>query len=53
MIQQSHLALRPGGSLFLLANRHLQHGKQLRRIFNRVTQVASNAKFILYQAIKG
>ena len=53
MIQQSHLALRPGGSLFLLANRHVQHGKQLRRIFNRVTQVASNAKFILYQAIKG
>ncbi len=52
MIEQSYLALRPGGSLFLLANRHLQHRKQLHLFFNRVTQVASNAKFILYHAIK-
>ncbi len=53
MIEQSYRALRPDGRFFLLANRHLQHGKQLRRFFNKVTQVASNSKFILYQAIKG
>ncbi len=53
MIQQSHLALRSGGSLFLLANRHLQHRRQLRLFFHHVTQVASNSKFILYQATKG
>ncbi len=53
LIQQSHLALRPGGSLYLLANRHLQHGRQLRRLFSPVTQMASNAKFILYRAVKG
>ena len=52
LIQQSYLALRPGGSLYLLANRHLQHGKQLRRFFNPVRQIASNDKFILYHAMK-
>jgi 16S rRNA G1207 methylase RsmC len=52
MIEQSHRALKPGGSLFLLANRHLQHRKELCLFFKPVRQVASNAKFILYQAIK-
>jgi hypothetical protein len=52
LIQQSYLALRPGGSLYLLANRHLQHSQQLRRFFNPVRQIVSNDKFVLYHAMK-
>ncbi len=52
LIEQAYLALKPGGSLYLLANRHLQHGKQLRLFFDSVTQMASNTKFILYHAMK-
>ena len=53
MIQQSRDALKPGGSLYLLANRHLQHRRQLSLFFHPVTEIASNAKFILYRAVKG
>ncbi|CAA0118816.1 Ribosomal RNA large subunit methyltransferase G [BD1-7 clade bacterium] len=53
MIRQSAEQLKKGGSLFLIGNRHLQYKKTLKRHFSQVTQHASDAKFIIFEAIAG
>ena len=52
MIQQCHQQLNSGGKLFLIGNRHLQYHIPLKKKFSQVQQLASNNKFILYQATK-
>lgn len=52
MIAQSHDCLLPGGMLFLIGNRHLPYFRLLRRKFARVSTLAGNDKFTLYQASK-
>jgi 16S rRNA G1207 methylase RsmC len=46
----SHLAA--GGSLCLVANRHLNYQPTLKRYFQRVTRVAQDSKFVVWQAIR-
>jgi 16S rRNA G1207 methylase RsmC len=50
LLQQAAASLKPGGSLLLVANRHLQYGSSLKRLFRRTEQVAQNRKFILWLA---
>ncbi len=52
MILQCHQQLTDGGKLFLIGNRHLQYHIPLKKKFSYVEQLATNAKFILYQATK-
>jgi 16S rRNA G1207 methylase RsmC len=47
----SHLA--PGGSLCLVANRHLDYGPTLRRHFRAAEQLAGNRKFVVWRALGG
>lgn len=42
--------LKPGASLVVVANKHLNYATHLNRIFLSVKEVAHNDKFIIYQA---
>ena len=46
-------ALRPGGRLWLVANRHLPYEPELARHFATVRSVAQEQGFKVYEAIKG
>jgi 16S rRNA G1207 methylase RsmC len=50
LLQQCAGHLSDGGSLCLVANRHLDYAPTLRRGFGRVEKLASNDKFILWLA---
>jgi 16S rRNA (guanine1207-N2)-methyltransferase len=50
MFVQSHRALRPGGVLTVVGNRHLAYHAKLKRIFGNCTVVASNSKFVVFRA---
>lgn len=50
MLVQSHEALRPGGEVLVIGNRHLGHHTKLRRIFGGYQVVASNPKFVVCRA---
>lgn len=50
LLQQAASSLKSGGSLLLVANRHLQYGSSLKHLFRRTEQVAQNRKFILWLA---
>lgn len=50
MFQQSHKALKSGGELWVVGNRHLGYHVTLKRIFREVEQVAANAKFVIFKA---
>ncbi len=52
MFQQSHRALKPGGQLWVVGNRHLGYHITLKRMFSKVEQVAANAKFVIFKASK-
>ncbi|WBE25028.1 methyltransferase [Denitrificimonas caeni] len=52
MLQQSHRALKPGGQLWVVGNRHLGYHITLKRMFSKVEQVAANAKFVIFKASK-
>jgi 23S rRNA (guanine1835-N2)-methyltransferase len=47
MFQQSQRVLRPGGELWVVANRHLGYHDKLARIFEATAQVASHPKFVV------
>jgi 16S rRNA G1207 methylase RsmC len=50
MIQQSRKALNPNGHLILIGNRHLGYQTLLKPHFKYVDIIASNSKFILFEA---
>ena len=52
MFQQSHRALKKGGELWIVGNRHLGYHITLRRMFAQVEQIAANAKFVIFKATK-
>lgn len=52
MFQQSHKALKKGGQLWIVGNRHLGYHVTLKRMFREVEQIAANAKFVILKAHK-
>lgn len=52
MFKQSRRVLRRGGSLFIVANKHLGYHKKLRAIYHNLSKVAENEKFFIYSVRK-
>lgn len=52
MFQDARRALRPGGELRIIGNRHLDYHLKLKRLFKNCTTVASDRKFVVLSAIK-
>lgn len=50
MFKQARNNLRPGGSLWVVCNRHLAYRADLKRLFALVTQLGGNDKFLIYEA---
>lgn len=49
MFKQAHFCLKKGGKFIVIANRHLPYFTHLKRIFGKVSTIASNKKFNLYE----
>lgn len=52
MFQQSYDCLKQGGSLLVVANRHLPYQSQLKKLFGGFTVLSQNNKFVIYQCNK-
>ncbi|MEV5612708.1 methyltransferase [Streptomyces sp. NPDC052225] len=52
MFTQAREALRPGGELWVVGNRHLGYHLKLRRLFGNSELVASDPKFVVLKAVK-
>jgi 16S rRNA (guanine1207-N2)-methyltransferase len=52
MFTGARRALRPGGELWVVGNRHLGYHVKLRRLFGNSQLVASDAKFVILKAVK-
>ncbi|GAA2299753.1 methyltransferase [Streptomyces kunmingensis] len=52
MFAQAHAALRPGGELWVVGNRHLGYHLKLRRLFGTSELVASDPKFVILKAVR-
>ncbi|MFF8811459.1 methyltransferase [Streptomyces pactum] len=52
MFRDSRRALRPGGELWVIGNRHLGYHVALRRLFGGCEVVASDPKFVILRAVK-
>jgi len=52
MFNESHAALRPGGELWVVGNRHLGYHAKLNRIFGNNETVASNKKFVVLRSTR-
>jgi len=52
MFTGARRALRPGGELWVIGNRHLGYHVKLRRLFDNSELVASDAKFVILRAVK-
>ncbi|MGH1372670.1 MAG: methyltransferase [Cellvibrionaceae bacterium] len=52
MFVDSKRALRTGGSLWVIGNRHLNYHTKLKRLFGNCKTVASDRKFVVLQAQK-
>ncbi|MEV4108198.1 methyltransferase [Nonomuraea sp. NPDC049695] len=52
MFNGSRAALRRGGELWVVANRHLGYHVKLRRLFGNCEIAASNPKFVVLRAVK-
>ena len=52
MFNQAHRALKVGGSLWIVGNRHLGYHATLKRLFRGVEQVGANPKFVILKATK-
>ncbi|MFF4083739.1 methyltransferase [Streptomyces sp. NPDC001777] len=52
MFHGARAALRPGGELWVVGNRHLGYHTQLRRVFGNCATVAGNPKFVVLRAVK-
>ncbi|WP_055567720.1 methyltransferase, partial [Streptomyces atriruber] len=53
MFTGARAALRPGGELWVIGNRHLGYHVKLRKLFGNAEVVASDPKFVLLRAVKG
>ncbi|MEU6281615.1 methyltransferase [Streptomyces sp. NPDC047028] len=53
MFTGARRALRPGGELWVIGNRHLGYHVKLRRLFGNSELVASDRKFVVLRAVKG
>ncbi|MGV9772542.1 methyltransferase [Streptosporangium sp. NPDC003464] len=52
MFTGSRAALRRGGELWVIGNRHLGYHVKLRRLFGNCEVVASNPKFVILRAVR-
>lgn len=52
MFTGARRALRAGGELWVVGNRHLGHHAKLRRLFGNSEVVASNRKFVVLKAVR-
>ena len=52
MFGESRDALKTGGELWVVGNRHLAYHAKLKKIFGNCAQVASNGKFVLLKSTK-
>lgn len=52
MFTGSRAALRPGGELWVVGNRHLGYHAKLKRIFGNGDVVAANRKFVVLRAVR-
>ncbi|GAA4005824.1 methyltransferase [Streptomyces sp. NBC_01352] len=52
MFTGARRALRPGGELWVIGNRHLGYHLKLRRLFGNSQLVASGPKFVVLKAVK-
>ncbi|MFE6664727.1 methyltransferase [Streptomyces sp. NPDC057697] len=52
MFQGARAALRPGGELWVVGNRHLGYHTRLRRVFGNCVTVAGDPKFVVLRAVK-
>ncbi|WP_055533223.1 methyltransferase [Streptomyces graminilatus] len=52
MFTGARRALRPGGELYVIGNRHLGYHIKLRKLFGNSQLVASDAKFVVLKAVK-
>ncbi|MFG2307923.1 methyltransferase [Streptomyces sp. NPDC048566] len=52
MFSGARAALRPGGELWVIGNRHLGYHLKLRRLFGNSELVASDAKFVILRAVR-
>jgi 23S rRNA (guanine1835-N2)-methyltransferase len=52
MFASARSALRPGGELWVVGNRHLGYHVRLRRLFGNCEVVASDPKFVVLRAVK-
>ncbi len=52
MFADAKRVLRPGGSLWVIGNRHLNYHTKLKRLFGHCQTVASDRKFVVLQAKK-
>ena len=52
MFTGARRALRPGGELWVVGNRHLGYHVKLRRIFGNSDSSPSDAKFVVLRAVR-
>ncbi|WP_405595925.1 methyltransferase [Streptomyces sp. NBC_01410] len=52
MFGESRRALRPGGELWVVGNRHLGYHLRLRRLFGNCEVVAGDPKFVVLRAVR-
>ncbi|WP_367039235.1 methyltransferase [Streptomyces sp. Je 1-332] len=52
MFAGARAALRPGGELWVVGNRHLEYHVKLRKLFGNSQVVAGNPKFVVLRAVK-
>lgn len=50
LFEQSRRALRPGGELLVVGNRHLGYHWKLSRLFGRCEQIAAHPRFVVLRA---
>ncbi|WP_156724087.1 methyltransferase [Streptomyces apocyni] len=53
MFTGARAALRPGGELWVVGNRHLGYHLKLRRLFGTCEVVVGSPKFVILRAVKG
>ena len=52
LFKEVSYCLKQGGKFQMVANRHINYGPHLERVFNKVVQVMHNEKFEIYNCIK-
>lgn len=52
MFKDAKSALKQGGAFWLVGNRHLGYGEQIKRLFGNAVVIATNQKFVVIKAIK-